>query len=160
VLLRGIVAMKSHPNVCARRSRCLLFTALILPLALLVAVDRPQCAAARITSPAIAGRTSPKGDVTSLKFGSPNLLGSASGRASSGPRRRDDRGEMVPADATLTWNTFLGGFSILETNGAVATDGAEMFMRRAPVISPGVHQSACSAEMMMPMSQSWMPAAI
>ena len=121
--------MKSHANVCARRSRCILFAALILPLALLGAVDRPQSAAtnssaARIIPPAIAGRTGPNGDVANLKFGSPNLPGLTSGHASSGLRGRDDRGGMVSADATLTWNTFLGGFSILESDAAVATDGS------------------------------------
>jgi hypothetical protein len=118
--------MKSHPYVCAGRSRCLLFAAFFLPFALLVTGVRTQIAAlnspaARADSKAIAG---PNGAVASLKFRSHNLAGSTFGQASSGLLRRDDRGELLPADATLTWNTFLGGFSILESNAAVATDGS------------------------------------
>src|SRR6266849_6729018 len=120
--------MKSHPNVCARRSRCFLCAALVLPLALL-AVDRSQCAAtnssaARTDSPAIARPTSPNSDVASLKLASHNLLALTSGHASRGPRGRDDRGEILPADTTLTWNTFLGGFAIIESDTALAIDGS------------------------------------
>ncbi|HMG75410.1 MAG TPA: SBBP repeat-containing protein [Pyrinomonadaceae bacterium] len=120
--------MKSHPNVCAPRSRCILFAALILPLALLGAIDRPRAATnsptARIIPLAIAGRTGPNGGGARLNLASHNLLGLTSGHASSGPQVHHDGGELLAADATLTWNTFLGGFSVFESAAALAVDSS------------------------------------
>ncbi|MDX6559596.1 MAG: hypothetical protein QOF72_2645 [Blastocatellia bacterium] len=121
--------MKSH--ACARRFGYFLFAALLLPLTLLLAGDHPQFAAtnssaSRIARPAIAdrGSRSRTGGFDTPKYASPNLLGLTSGHASSESLGRYDGSETLSPNATFTWNTFLGGFAIIESATALATDGS------------------------------------
>ena len=120
--------MKSHPYICARRSRGLVFTTSILWLAFLVDPNPSRFVAAlsvsgmnstAIESSPIRSRSR---DVDYRKFASTNHPGFTS--TGSDPRGYDDLSETLSPDATLTWNTFLGGFASPEEAEAVATDSS------------------------------------
>jgi Calx-beta domain/Beta-propeller repeat len=121
LLLIGIVAMKSHHAFRGLRARYSLSAVLTLLLLLLVVADSPQLAAANSSAAQLDRADSVDRLATSgiLRL-TPNY---AANRLHELRARRDRQGPF-PADSTLTWNTFLGGFSILDTAAAVAIDGS------------------------------------
>ncbi len=122
--------MKSHPAFREFHALYLLCAVFILPLLLLVVADPLHFAAAnssatQLDSLALTDRSSRTRKVD--RFVTPGALRSTHDYSANGPhelRARSDGSGPLPADATLTWNTFLGGFAIPEEAVALAFDGS------------------------------------
>ena len=132
MLLTGMVAMKSHLSFSGFRSLCLRCAVSILLLALMVIVNPGRIAAAnssaaRLDSLAMADRIGRSRNGRVDRFATPGILGLTPNYAANGPhklRAPTDRSGPLPADATLTWNTFVGGLALPETATALAIDGS------------------------------------